>query len=814
MSDLDFVRSLARYLCGDPHMADDIAQEALVAALERKPQNVRNWRGWLSTVTRNLLFNKRRDEQRLKTHEEAAARLDTVPSAAEVAESEQVRRDVVAAVMALPDDYRAVVLLRHYRGKSTKECAEQLGMPESTVRTRLQRAIEQLRGKLDADHGGDRKKWLAALAPFALPIEPLPIQVTGSSSATTASAAPKPAVIATALVVVTGAAIFIVDGLNAPAPLPEANESHNAVTATATGAAAAVTSQATDVPTTPTANAGRTSPTRGGHTLAGIVTIAQSDDPVPDARVTVTTNPWYHPDRDLRLTGKTDASGRYEIALDPIRKWSPLAQEQLRVEIDIRADGFISRRLEARLRRANSYMPEETIIIMDERIEDPVPVLETSLRPGEIVRGRVVTSAGIPVAAARVGHANSKRTALTDPDGTFEVEYDGQAGPLIASHLQHGIAAPLSIDKAADVGDIALIHHMQAVRGQTVYPDGRPAPNQSLVLDKAPFQTAPVTFQGVEITRFHHRFCMNRGARRLSDANGNFAFVTLTPGNFTINSNPMWLGSSYKLSGTNHTFVVPAAGDAPFLRIECPEGLVHVRATDSNGLAVQPQQCAYYTWPAERAQEIEQRILADGVTLELLQSAGERKNIEMHRNGITARPNTLIVAEACSIGTIPTYGYCRLGPDDYGATIDITLATDLPTGAVQIPEVDRWTLVRACRMPLKGAVGIELPHLETEGYTIGVVQTAWHLVPSNGVITKLPAGKLTLEVWRRGGPREPFLFPSAKDTTLYSVEVKAGQIVEVTGPGTKLPESLSERPRIPKHVLEKARQRLKERRNG
>lgn len=804
MSDLDFVRSLARYLCGDPHMAEDIAQEALVTALERNPENVHNWRGWLSTITRNLLFNKRRDERRLKVHEQNAAIENTVPSAAEVAESEQVRREVVNAVMQLPDDYRAVVLLRHYRGKTTKECAQQLNIPESTVRTRLQRAIEQLRGKLDSHHDGDRKKWMAALAPFALPVEPV-----AAPTSLVAANNTKPLTLAALVVVVlAGITLLVLEATSTSAPPPAASTTK----ATASVAAPALDTALTtnDQQTTP-ATEQRTATSRGGYVFAGRATVAKTEEPIAGAEVILTTDPWYHPEHPLRLTAKSGPDGHYEISLDPIREWSQLAQEQLRVEIAVRAKGFMPNWFTARLRKANSYMPEATLVIMDENIQPPVPVLATPLVPGQFIHGRILTSAGSPAAHARVGFADSQLSILTRTDGTFDLTYTGGTRGLIAVHLQHGIATPLTIKAAGEIGDIALIHQLHQVRGQTVHPDGRPAPNQSIVLTKTGAKPETLTLGGHDIPRFQVRFCLRRGSKIVSDSNGHFALTTLQPGPFTVNAHPVYLGSNYKLTGVSREFEVPESGDTPFLRIECPAGRVHVRAVDSDGGAVPPHQCAFYTWPAEDAERVEQEIQSGGITLSLLKSAPTRMNAEMHRNGIPAHPNTLIVAEVSSIGAAPGYGHLRLGPNEYSGSIDVVLDTRRPPGSVQLPDVDQWTLVRACRMPLQRAVAIELPHLKSEGFTIGLVQSEWYFAPSNGVISGLPAGKVVLEVWHRGGPRKPFHFPSSQDTTLHEVNVESNRSVRVTGPGTPMPDSFGNPRRIPEHVLKNLRKRMRER---
>jgi RNA polymerase sigma-70 factor (ECF subfamily) len=51
----------------------------------------------------------------------------------------------------LSRDQRAVIVLRHYLGLSTLECAEALGIPPGTVQSRLDRAKDALRAAIEAD---------------------------------------------------------------------------------------------------------------------------------------------------------------------------------------------------------------------------------------------------------------------------------------------------------------------------------------------------------------------------------------------------------------------------------------------------------------------------------------------------------------------------------------------------------------------------------------------------------------------------------------------------------------------------------------
>lgn len=85
------------------------------------------------------------------------------PSVATIVEREEVRQQVIAAVLALPERLRQVVLLRFYEDLDSWAIGERLGVPSSTVRTRLQQALAVLQQRLDAAHGS-RRAWAAPLA--------------------------------------------------------------------------------------------------------------------------------------------------------------------------------------------------------------------------------------------------------------------------------------------------------------------------------------------------------------------------------------------------------------------------------------------------------------------------------------------------------------------------------------------------------------------------------------------------------------------------------------------------------------------------
>ena len=64
------------------------------------------------------------------------------------------KSETYLAVMSLPRKYRMVIHLYYYEGYSTAEIAQLLHIPQSTVRTQLERGRKLLRERLEeAEHG-------------------------------------------------------------------------------------------------------------------------------------------------------------------------------------------------------------------------------------------------------------------------------------------------------------------------------------------------------------------------------------------------------------------------------------------------------------------------------------------------------------------------------------------------------------------------------------------------------------------------------------------------------------------------------------
>lgn len=153
---LDAAFNLARWLTGNDHDAQDVAQESCLRALKSfGGYRGGNPRSWLLTIVRNTsyTFLKRgRAVETIELPEDLAADESTAGPEAVLDAQLDVQR-VRAAIAELPIDYREAIVLREMEEYSYKEIADITGAPIGTVMSRLARARRQLCKLLSQTHG-------------------------------------------------------------------------------------------------------------------------------------------------------------------------------------------------------------------------------------------------------------------------------------------------------------------------------------------------------------------------------------------------------------------------------------------------------------------------------------------------------------------------------------------------------------------------------------------------------------------------------------------------------------------------------------
>ena len=144
---LDAAYNLARWLVRDAHDAQDVVQDALVRAL----RHFDGFRGgdprpWLLAIVRNAAFAwlgaRRPGDAEVPDDElDAALAGDAPPADPEsLAIRRAQRREIDAAIAALPIVFREAVVLRELEDLSYRDIARITDVPIGTVMSRLSRA--------------------------------------------------------------------------------------------------------------------------------------------------------------------------------------------------------------------------------------------------------------------------------------------------------------------------------------------------------------------------------------------------------------------------------------------------------------------------------------------------------------------------------------------------------------------------------------------------------------------------------------------------------------------------------------------------
>jgi RNA polymerase sigma-70 factor, ECF subfamily len=149
----DFIFTVAFRLTGNHHDAQDLVQEVLL----RVQRGLATYRpgsieAWLGRITTNAFLDDVRRRRRRPVAPLPDGRDLVDPGAprdaAEALARDTLPGDVTVALRALPDEYRAAVVLCDVVGLSYDEIADGLEIPVGTVRSRIHRGRAQLRRRL------------------------------------------------------------------------------------------------------------------------------------------------------------------------------------------------------------------------------------------------------------------------------------------------------------------------------------------------------------------------------------------------------------------------------------------------------------------------------------------------------------------------------------------------------------------------------------------------------------------------------------------------------------------------------------------
>ncbi|SNB73188.1 RNA polymerase sigma-70 factor, ECF subfamily [Arboricoccus pini] len=159
MPHLDSAYALARWLVRDPHLAEDVVQDAILRGLSYFASfRGGDERAWLMRIVRNTAYSalaararsKGRPVSSYESLDDAAA-LEVVdpgddPELALIRQAE--RAALEQAILALPVELRECLVLKEFEELSYKEIATITGVPIGTVMSRLWRARRTLQDRM------------------------------------------------------------------------------------------------------------------------------------------------------------------------------------------------------------------------------------------------------------------------------------------------------------------------------------------------------------------------------------------------------------------------------------------------------------------------------------------------------------------------------------------------------------------------------------------------------------------------------------------------------------------------------------------
>ncbi len=451
-----FVRALARRLVDDEGDADDLAQNVWLAVARRPVHHVVSVKAWLATIVRRLASNTATSRARRERHERRAPSPSRCDGTGEILEREHARRALVDTVLALGSDSRAVVLLRYFEGLPPRHIAARLGVPVETVRTRLRRAIEQLRERLGEGHAGD---WKFALLPLC-----------GSGFAAKAGAGTTVAV-ASGVAIMTKSQVAIgVAALCLLAGVAYLARHENADVPRGPSAPVDVRETVSTAPRFPQARGGILGAESRPRDEAGIV-VVPFHDPRTTGRLTVHV---HRKDTRAPLAGVVVSVG---AGIDgSLLRRSVSGVDGSATFDNLAPDGY-------RLTTDRSKDTSTATVVADRTVD-----IGISITPRFVIDGLVVANDGTPVSGAAVwltsnAQANDGRSlsgVQSDAAGRFAIEVDGDdvlvGAELSGWHLVKAVNAHWAFGNARRAVRLVLAAGAGSLSVVVTDPDGRPIP--------------------------------------------------------------------------------------------------------------------------------------------------------------------------------------------------------------------------------------------------------------------------------------------------------------------------------------------------
>ena len=154
------VHGMALRVVRDATLAEEVVQDTFLALWLRPgsydPERGTSLKAWLSGVGRNKAVDLIRREEAKRRVKESLLKEAEVEVGASRNPTDEIgpRSDVGHALLQLSPAQREAVVLAYYGGRTYREVAEELGIPEGTAKTRLRDGLTRLRHLLRHWEGG------------------------------------------------------------------------------------------------------------------------------------------------------------------------------------------------------------------------------------------------------------------------------------------------------------------------------------------------------------------------------------------------------------------------------------------------------------------------------------------------------------------------------------------------------------------------------------------------------------------------------------------------------------------------------------
>lgn len=138
-------------ILGNPQDAADVTQTTFLKAFEHLDTYDPKYKffSWIYRIAVNESFNQLKRNRRHEPLAESTAGAVRGPSS--TAEDGDLKQWIQDGLMALSEDYRTVMVLRHYSDFSYREISHILNIPEKTVKSRLYSARQSMKERLLAN---------------------------------------------------------------------------------------------------------------------------------------------------------------------------------------------------------------------------------------------------------------------------------------------------------------------------------------------------------------------------------------------------------------------------------------------------------------------------------------------------------------------------------------------------------------------------------------------------------------------------------------------------------------------------------------